>query len=249
MSQSLTSFSTVPLLFAVQLSAIALATRHAIRAGHLARPAWIGVLMGVLVLWAVASTWLALSGVYESQAFLAAYPLVWLPFVPVVAVALILVLFRPARDAVRALIDGTPTTWLIGIHALRLLAIGTLIKAWSDAFARSFALWVGIPDLLFGLSALVMVWLAARGRVTPPGLLAWSLLGVLVILPGAPLVGQMGLPGLLHAIKETPSITTLFAFPMVLAPSLVVPIFVMMNLLVAIGVIERSVESAEASPV
>jgi hypothetical protein len=125
---------------------------------------------------------------------------------------------------------------------LRILAVGTLIKAWQGEFSMSFAIWVGIPDLLFGLSAVIMLYLALKNLFSTMALMQWNLLGVLVILPGAPIVGQMGLPGVFHRIDETPSMITLLEFPMVLAPSLVVPLFVMMNLFVAIRLIERMLQ-------
>ena len=232
--------SLVPVLFLLQMIAILFAARQAVHRGELGSTGWIHTFVVLVTIWGAVSTWHAFTGVYQSKAFLEAYPTFWLPFIPVILCVIPLLLFAKARNTVRSLIDATPIRWLIGIHALRILAIGTLIKAWKEEFTMSFATWVGLPDMLFGLSALLMIWLSLKDRIGNLGLFAWNLLGVFVILPGAPLVGQMGLPGMLHAIEETPSMTTLYEFPMVLAPSLVVPIFVMLNLFVAIRLIERS---------
>lgn len=234
------TFSLIPALFLVEITAIIYITRHA-RLKGMKGAGWIYGLLFILLIWGAVSTWLALTGVYQSRAFLEAYPTFWLPFIPVILCVIPYLFFARARRTVRALIDLTPIKWIISIHALRILAIGTVIKAWRGAFSMSFATFVGIPDMLFGLSALWMIRLALKDRISNLGYMAWNMLGVFVILPGAPIVGQMGLPGALHCIEETPSMITLYAFPMVLAPSLVVPIFVMMNLFVTIRLIERSI--------
>ncbi len=232
-------FSLVPLLFALQILAILIATRSAVKKNRLGNSGWIIFMVLLLVAWSAVTVGVALSGIYVSKPFLAAYPTLWLPFIPVVLVLTVLMLSSGAREAVRNLIDATPDRWLIRIHALRILALGTLIKAWTGTFVMSFALLVGIPDLLFGLSALLISKRVADGRIGKTGLAVWHSLGVLAIIPGAPIVAQMGLPGIFHTFTETPSMITLYAFPMVIAPSLVVPIFVMMNMLVAIRLVER----------
>lgn len=242
MPEFILKFSMIPIIFIIQLLAIRYAARNADKQNIIKITGWITIFLFILVVWGGISTWLAFDGVYMSDELLEAYPTFWLPFIPVVLVIVPLALFVSARDAVRELIDATPISWIVGIHALRILAIGTIIKAWRGEFSMSFATWVGIPDLLFGLSAVVMIWLALKDRVSTMSLMSWNMLGVLVILPGAPIVGQMGLPGIFHSIDETPSMVTLLEFPMVLAPSLVVPLFVMMNMFVAIRLIERMLQ-------
>ncbi len=236
-------FSLIPVLFLIQMLAILHGAHHALRRKGRPGYGWFLAMTLILTLWGLISTWLALSGVYLSRGFLESYPTLWLPFIPVLAVLGMMLIFPSARRAMQILIDTVPVRWLVGIHALRILALGTLIKAWRGEFSLSFALWVGIPDLIFGLSALWVMRLAAQNRLGDRGLMLWNLLGVLVILPGAPLIGQMGLPGVFHMIDETPSMVTLYEFPMVLAPSLVVPVFVMMNLFTAMRLWERRGQS------
>lgn len=243
MPEFILKFSMIPIIFIIQLLAIRYAARYADKQSVIKVTGWITILLFILVIWGGISTWLALDGVYMSNEFLEAYPTFWLPFIPVVLVIVPLIFLVGARDAVRKLIDAMPISWIVGIHALRILAIGTIIKAWRGEFSMSFATWIGIPDLLFGLSAVVMIWLALKDRVNTMGLMIWNMLGVFVILPGAPIIGQMGLPGVFHSIDETPSMVTLLEFPMVLAPSLVVPLFVMMNMFVAIRLIEQMLQS------
>jgi len=50
---------------------------------------------------------------------------------------------------------------------------------------------------------------------------------------------NLGLPGVMHMVDESPSMMSVFEFPMALAPTLVVPIFVTINLLVAIRLMTK----------
>jgi len=243
MAPLLAKFSTVPLIFIIQALATGIAARRAARLQQLHSQRSIHIILLTLALWGICISWLALSGALAESSFLNTYPAIWMPFVPVVLTITIIALFPEALSSIRSLIDATAMQWLIAIHALRILAIGGIIKALRGEFPVSFATWVGGPDFLFGLSAVVVSWLVIKKRIGTWGLIVWNAIGVLVILPAAPLVGQMGLPGLLHGIDETPSSEALFAFPMVLAPALVVPVFVMINMFVAFRLIERAMES------
>jgi len=50
---------------------------------------------------------------------------------------------------------------------------------------------------------------------------------------------NVGLPGAMHMIEESPGLTTIFELPMALAPTLVVPIFAIVNLFVALRLFQR----------
>ncbi|MCK5494929.1 MAG: hypothetical protein KAI80_00850, partial [Hyphomicrobiaceae bacterium] len=92
----------------------------------------------------------------------------------------------------------------------------------------SFVFWIGIPDFLFGLSALLVGWLLLRKAVSPRFLIAWNLVGFgLIILPTfVPTNYWMNDPGFVF----------IFEFPMVLAPTLVVAFFITMNAIEAAAV-------------
>ena len=87
-------------------------------------------------------------------------------------------------------------------------------------------LWVGIPDFLFGASAIIVGWLLLRN---PGGyrrtLIVWSVAGAAIIL--VPTFGFMP-----YWMNE-PGFTFIFEFPMVMSPSIIVPIFILLNLLLA----------------
>ncbi|HFD87785.1 MAG TPA: hypothetical protein ENJ35_08945, partial [Gammaproteobacteria bacterium] len=117
---------------------------------------WLAGLVVILLFWGVASGYLSSSGVYTSPDFLALAPGYWLPFVPVVIAITLTMLVQPLRQGLRVLVDDTPVSWLTGIHQLRIMALGSIIKASGGLFPAKFAWYVGIPDLIFGLSAVVL---------------------------------------------------------------------------------------------
>ena len=57
-----------------------------------------------------------------------------------------------------------------------------------------------------------------------------SIVGAIAVVPGANLVAQMGLPGPMMVFTKEPTSAALFVYPMVLAPTLIVPLFVLCDL-------------------
>ena len=142
------------------------------------------------------------------------------------------------------MLAATPVHWLTGVQALRIAALGTAYKTHLGLFPVYFELWVGIPDLLFGVSALVITWLSARGRLGTRALVAWHVIGVIIIVPTALVLLQLGLPGPLRVFNTAPTAEQVLAFPMSLAPTMVVPTFVLFNVLAIWREVQKSVPSS-----
>ena len=238
------SFSLVPALFAAEVIAIAYATQRAMESGALNRTGarWIYGLLALLALWGGLSTYLGLTGAYRTTQFWSVSAPFWLPFVPVLLVFTPFFFSSPARDAINGLIDHTPLHALIALQGIRVLALGGIIKAWNGEFNAAFGLLVGIPDFLFGASALILTWLVFHGRAGRWPLIAWNLIGAAIIVPGTFIVIKLALPGPWQLFTSEPSIATLYDFPMALAPTLVVPVLVMMNLLAALRLFEGQLD-------
>lgn len=221
--------SSIPVLFAIQCIFLIGCARSAVRASQATTAA---VLVSVsLLTWGCFSSWFALSGVYDSPEFLELMPGLWLSVVPVVIVAMLIVLFPFVR---RGLMDVAMTTShhrLIGIQAFRVLAIGTLIKTVRNVFPLHIELAIGITDFAFGIASWAIYGAVKRGRISSDALVLFHAVGLLIILLPAQIAIQAGLPGPLQKFSEAPTSEVMFDFPMVLAPSLVVPIFLMLNLL------------------
>ena len=157
-------------------------------------------------------------------------PLLWQAVVPVVLLSTAFLFSGTLRSGLRGIATSTPGHWLIFIQALRVGAIGGIMKGIRGEITSGYIFWIGIPDFLFGVSALVVGWMLLRKAAGPRFLIAWHLVGfALIILPTfVPMNYWMNEPGF----------TFIFEFPMILAPSIVIPTFISLNLLHAWGIFE-----------
>jgi hypothetical protein len=227
-----------PILLALELGFLfALAWRCRRKTGEGMGP--VIALLVWLSVYGVVTSVLGARGFYIAEATLATLPGFWVQGATVAAAVLPVLASARLRDGLRRIVDVTPWHWLAGFHALRIAALGTAFKTLQGEFPAYFEAVVGIPDLLFGLSALWVVVLARRGELGAQSFLAWNLVGVLVIVPAAPLLLQLGLPGPLQVFTGTPDARVVFTYPMSIAPVLGVPLFVLVNLWVAWRLWER----------
>ena len=224
-------FSTVPLLFLLQISFIAIIASRRKKENAIDGQETIAVygLLVIRVAWGIVSSYLSISGKYGSTFFLSLFPGFWLPLVPIMISLTAVVLFHDLRSGLMAMVDNTPRRYFVFIHSLRILAIGTILKANAGEFPVLFAYFVGVPDLIFGLSAL---YVGLHGDPSERFLMYWHLTGALVVTIPAMLLFQTGLPGAIQIFTEEPTTEKLLEFPMVLAPSLVVPMFILLNVMV-----------------
>ena len=226
-------FSSIPLLFAAQWLFMAAAARRAASLAPRGSRAMTStmVLGPALLAWCAASGWLAVSGVYDSAGFLRLLPGLWITTVSMTIVFALVVLAGPVRSGLGEILRGTPAHWLVGIQALRITALGTMIRSLRNEFPHHVEIAIGLPDLAYGISALFLYPLARAGRLSSDALIVWHAVGILLLVVAGPISIQTGLPGPLQVFDTAPTAETMFDFPMVLAPSVVVPVFMMLNLL------------------
>ncbi len=155
-------------------------------------------------------------------------------------------LFAGVRNGLRGIVDCTPLHWFAWFHALRLAALGTAYKTAIGEFPVYFELLVGIPDLLFGISA---IWVARKlkhGEMGERTFMWWNLIGTLIIVPSAPVLLQLGLPGPIQVFDAVPDARAVYTYPMSIAPMIGVPLFVLVNLWVAWRLWERRFAQASS---
>ena len=181
--------------------------------------------LAVLIVWGVACTVMGILGMHSNPSLIRAVPLLWQSCVAIVLGSGFYALSPTFRGSLVGLALGTPTTWLIWVQALRIGAIGSVFKVFSGEIQSGFPLWVGIPDFFFGLSSPVVAWLVYRGSVGERALAVWGGLGAAIIL--------VATFGFMPYWMSEPGFSFIFEFPMVLAPSIVVPTLVLLNLLLS----------------
>ncbi|MCH8320813.1 MAG: hypothetical protein IH790_07650 [Acidobacteria bacterium] len=154
-------------------------------------------------------------------------PLLWQSGIPVTILFIYLILSRNLRRALHGIASSTPQHWLVFFQALRIGALGGVIKGIQGQIISGYVLWIGIPDFLFGVSAILVGWLLLREAVSKGFLVVWSLIGAsIILLPTFPLMNYW---------MNEPGFVFIFEFPMVLAPGIVVPMMIFFNLLLAWG--------------
>lgn len=186
------------------------------------------MLCSVVLGWAVFISALASFGFLKSDAFYWSFPAFWMPFVVPILVAVGIFAMPNLRSNIFKLLDKTPNWWLVAIQGLRWLAIGALIKASLGAFPGVYAWLVGIPDMLFGLSALVVAYLVYKQALNRWAVLSWQVAGILIVLLPSPWIIQMGLPGPVYLLQGPPNAEILFNYPLILGPVVILPLLLIL---------------------
>ncbi len=222
----------IPLLIFLQLFFLPFLAWKARRDGHINRKQFKATFIPVigLTIWTAIAVMLGRSGILESEKSYQFYPALWMPVIPITIMFISLVL-PTVQKGIVSILAVTPAHWLVLFQAGRISAIGTAYHTWQGTFPLYFEVAVGIPDLCFGLSALIVGILAIRQKISSRALIIWHFIGFLIIVPTAPLLLQLGLPGTLQVFAQPPTAEAVYAFPMSLAPIMVVPTFVTFNLL------------------
>ena len=223
--------STLPFWFVTQVVLMALAVRRAQRTDRLspdrARPLYI--VIALLVLWAPISAWLAIKGAYTEPAVLERLPGLWVTMVPVLVLMVPWILSADFRQSINALIDAVGLHNVVLFEGLRVLAIGGIIKGLKGEFSPEIAFYLGIPDLVFGVLSLLAGFLLYRKSLDLKWVLALNVYGFVIIVPGGSVLMNLGIPGPWNIVHSTPDMVSMFEYPMALAPTVVVPIFVAIN--------------------
>ena len=228
------NFSSVPFLFLLQIAFWLWLARSTYVRQQLAKSQAMSIIIWLfmLIAWGFVTSALSINGAYTSPGFLRLLPGFWLPMIPMVLTAGLYASWSTFRDALQHIVAETPLQTLTLIQVLRIAAVGGLYKASQGLMPVAFVMWVGIPDLLYGISALVLASAQCTKIYSARLLGIWNLVGIAIIAMTAPLAMQMSLPGPMYIFQNLPDAQALLAFPMVLAPTLVVPFFIIINAIV-----------------
>ena len=222
----------IPFLILFQLLFLPVLSWKTRRNGYINRREFRATLIPVvgLTIWTAIALFLGISGISESKNFYQLYPALWLPVIPI-AIVFVSFTLPTVRRGMASVLTRTPAPWLVFFQAGRISALGTAYHTLQGSFPLYFEIAVGIPDLCFGFSALILGILAIQHKISRRALVIWHFIGFIIIVPTAPLLLQLGLPGALQVFTQTPTAEVVYRFPMSLAPMMIVPTFVIFNLL------------------
>jgi hypothetical protein len=127
---------------------------------------------------------------------------------------------------------GLGVAWLVGFQAFR-IPVEIVLAMLSHAGAVPVQMTVeGLNfDMLSGVSALLVAWLAARGRLPAWGLLLWNLLGLGLLL-NIVVISALSMPLPFRAFLNAPANTIVAEAPFVWLPTFLVQAALLGHLLV-----------------
>ncbi|MFQ6022397.1 MAG: hypothetical protein ACE5NW_06715 [Acidiferrobacterales bacterium] len=179
-----------------------------------------------LILWVALSTALAVQDFYfQKNAFF--LPIVIFAILPVAGLMIAYIVSPSVKGLADLFIDHLPRGHLAAIHIARVLAIGTIYKMFAGLLPAHFIVPTGIPDFIFGLSAIYVAWQAEQ--LSDRAFLVWNIVG-LAIFGVALVTMQLSLPGPLHVINDGPTTREVVSFPMSLVPTFIAPFFITVHL-------------------
>jgi hypothetical protein len=129
----------------------------------------------------------------------------------------------------RQIVRAIPPTWLIGIHAIRLLGFLFLALMDMQLLPGAFALPAGYGDITVGLLALGMVYLIAMRKPYARTLaIGWNLLGLLDFV-GALITGILYI-GPFAAQLAASGVSPLYMNYVLIVPSFGVPLYTLLHI-------------------
>ncbi|MES1176946.1 MAG: hypothetical protein ABUL62_21675 [Myxococcales bacterium] len=178
----------------------------------LALSVWLG-LVSFLAVRGVLSNWTAL-------------PPRW-PLLPLTAFITIWFLMR--SPAATRILTSIPAAWLIATQCFR---IGVELSLYALHAAGRAPVQITFEgrnfDILVGLSAPLMAWLLATGRLGEKAALAWNVLG-LAILANTVATVATSAPGPLHHAWPGAPLTAIASWPTVWLPAFLMPLAVFLH--------------------
>lgn len=122
----------------------------------------------------------------------------------------------------RRLALGLPIAALVGFQAFRIPVELLLHGLYDNGIAPVQVTYLGWNfDILTGLTAIPVAWLAARGKASRTLLIVWNTLG-LALLGNIVIIALTSVPGPLRLFMNEPSARFIASFPYILIPTMFV---------------------------
>jgi len=185
---------------------------------------WQKAALGLSLVWMVVQSAVALSGFYlQTRAIPPHFFLAPLP-----AFLLIAVVFLTRRG--RGFVDSMSLKWSVLLHSVRILVEVTLY--WLFLYKQvpaQLTFEAGNVDILIGLSAPLVWWAFASGRIAKRGLLLWNSLALFSVLNA---LGRalLSAPFRFQQFAFDQPTVAILTFPFILLPAFLVPAVIFTHL-------------------
>jgi len=180
----------------------------------------------VLLLWFALVAALAAAGLFSTMS--AGTPAIGVAVVVPIIVGLIA--FRHSA-ALKSLVSETPLTWLVAVHAGRLLGVFFLLLNAEVRLPPTFALTAGWGDIGVAVAAPLVAWAIHRRAAGWRGLaLTWNTLGFADLVLAVTLGVGSAVDSPVRFIYEAASSGTMSSLPWILVPGFMVPLYLMTHL-------------------
>lgn len=139
-----------------------------------------------------------------------------------------------AWPAFRNALVSVPLAALIGLNASRIIGVDFLILHQHGRLAAPFAISAGWGDIITGLAAIPIAFLAASPLKLPRWILiAWNAFGALDLFTAIAL-GALSAPGTpFRVFTNDPGTLAMGTLPWVVVPTLLVPLYLMTHWIIA----------------
>ena len=159
--------------------------------------------------------------------------------VPVLLFLLVFLAFVVLSGAGARVALAIPLWLLLGAQSFRVAIELFLHQLWIDGMVPKMLTFDGANvDIYVGVSAVLIAWLSARGRLSLRLALAWNVLGLLS-LANVVTRAVLTAPGPLHLIHAEVPNRLLGTFPFLFIPGLFVPLAVVLHLLALRSIVSR----------
>lgn len=171
-----------------------------------------------LALWFALVVGLALGEAFATHGVFGTPGLGVAALLPIVVLASLVL----AMPSLRSALVTIPVSSLVGVNAIRLFGVTFVLLYAANRLPAPFAPVAGWGDILVGLLALPVAWLASK-RGVGAAVLAWNTLGLLDLVAAVSL-GVISSPGPQQLIHVQPSAALMTTLPWLLIPGFLVPL-------------------------
>ena len=172
-----------------------------------------------MTIWLAAVLWLGAAQVLSSITWLGLPGLAWVVALPIVVLSTLLLGTREGRR--RVMEASLPV--MIGVQSVRVLGIWFVLLHAAGRLPAPFAPVAGWGDVLAGILAVPVAWMAARFPGRGRGaILGWNLIGAIDLIAAVSL-GLTSLPGPLRLFMEEPGSAPMNVLPWIIIPGFLVP--------------------------